>query len=80
METLMIADDNYDVVLGIEKNIDWNQYEISLLPYALNGRDALAKIITNTPDILIIDIKMPELSGLDVLKHITEQGLSLIHI
>lgn len=74
METLMIADDNYDVVLGIEKNIDWNQYEISLLPYALNGRDALAKIITNTPDILIIDIKMPELSGLDVLKHITEQG------
>ena len=74
MESLMIADDNYDVVFGIETNIDWNQYEISLLPYALNGRDALAKIISNKPDILIIDIRMPELSGLDVLKHITGHG------
>jgi len=42
---------------------------------ARGGREALAMIDANAPDLLILDYMMPELSGLEVLKQLREKGI-----
>jgi two-component system, chemotaxis family, chemotaxis protein CheY len=37
---------------------------------AVNGKDGLEKIITDTPDLILLDILMPEKDGLSVLKEL----------
>ena len=43
--------------------------ELTIL-YASNGREALSMIAEESPDVVVTDIQMPELSGLDVVLHV----------
>ncbi len=44
---------------------------------ATNGREALEKIETNQPDILLLDMLMPELDGIGVLEALQAKGITL---
>jgi CheY-like chemotaxis protein len=41
---------------------------------ALNGREALDLIPREPPDIILLDVMMPEMSGIDVLKHLRTES------
>lgn len=65
MLKLMIVDDEAIIRNGIASVIDWNELGIELVGEAANGRDALSRALVLRPDIVITDIKMPLINGLD---------------
>ena len=47
-------------------------YEVST---ALSGRDALADMVETPPDVVLLDLEMPEMSGIEVLEHMQRSEL-----
>ncbi|MCI9447439.1 MAG: helix-turn-helix domain-containing protein [Lachnospiraceae bacterium] len=74
METfkILIADDEYWSREKLRKMIDWQSYGLTLLEPAKDGEEVLARMGEEQPDILITDIDMPFLSGVDLLLQIRE--------
>ena len=68
MYNLMIVDDEANTVNGLKKHINWAAYDINIIATASSGKEALEKIYKYKPHIVISDIKMPELTGLEVAK------------
>lgn len=62
---VLIADDHQMIIKGIRSSLSEIQ-ELEVAAEALNGREAVRLAETLQPDILILDISLPELSGLDV--------------
>lgn len=72
---MIIIDDEYLVRLGIKETIDWASYNISVVAEGKNGKQGLELIKEYKPDIVISDIKMPVMDGLDLVKAIKEQNI-----
>jgi two-component system, NarL family, response regulator DesR len=58
-----------DVLLGLEDDLD-------VVGTALDGDEALRLVVSLTPDVLLTDIEMPGLTGLDVASEVRRRGLS----
>lgn len=67
MYTLLIVDDEKAVCDTISDLIDWESLNIRLIGTAGNGIEALQIILDEYPDIVMTDIKMPGLSGLELI-------------
>ncbi len=82
MIKLLIADDEQIILDGIKDSIDWKSLNINVIGTATNGVDALETTKTHCPDILITDIKMPGLNGLELIKEINKlnRGIRVILI
>ena len=63
---LMIVDDEYWVREELIGMIDWERYLIALMPPAGDGEEALKLMEGNTPDILITDVNMPFMNGVEL--------------
>lgn len=72
MPTVLIADDSLFQRLTLSKMVKPEGFEIL---EASNGRQCLEVLRTKTPDMALLDLNMPELSGLDVLKAAQAEGL-----
>lgn len=70
MIKMFIADDEQIVVEGIRDSINWAEYGVEVCGTASNGLDALKQSIILMPDIIISDIKMPGLNGLEFVKEL----------
>lgn len=68
MMKLLLADDEALSLVGLRSMLPWEEYGIEICATAHNGEEALAAIDRFYPEIVITDIKMPILSGLDVLE------------
>jgi DNA-binding NarL/FixJ family response regulator len=71
---ILIADDHSIVRLGL-KQIVMGIDEVSSVEEAVDGQEALAKIGKNKYDLVILDISMPGLSGLDILKTMKDNNV-----
>jgi two-component system response regulator YesN len=67
MYSALIVDDEKLIRLGMRKAIPWNSIGIGEVYVAQSGREALDVIRENKPEILITDIKMDEMTGLDLI-------------
>lgn len=72
MTQIMIADDHPIVVSGLEMLLRKSGYDI--VASVANGGDALDRLPTARPDILILDVQMPGRNGLDVLRSLRGAG------
>lgn len=72
MYNLMIVDDEINTINGLKKHINWASFDINIVATASRGNEALEKIYKYKPHIVISDIKMPELTGLEVAKIIMQ--------
>lgn len=70
MIKLLIVDDEKTIRETIAKLIDWEKLGITLIGSAENGLDALNMILDESPEIVMTDIRMPGLSGLDLIRQI----------
>lgn len=73
MLRLMIVDDESYIRQGIRHAIPWESYGIEVIAEAENGRQALQMCQQLLPDIVLADIKMPQLSGLELAKILGER-------
>ncbi len=70
MFKLLIADDEQIVIEGIQNSINWDQYDIEVVGTAKSGTEALKLAQGLRPDIIISDIKMPGLNGLELIEEL----------
>lgn len=74
MYKLLIAEDELLSLLGIQSLIPCQELNISAIITASNGQDAIDKIRTDTPDIVLLDITMPIKNGITVLEEIYQSS------
>ncbi|HHU28653.1 TPA: response regulator, partial [bacterium] len=72
MYKMLIVDDEYLVLRGIKETIDWNQYSIEIVGEASNGLDGFNLALKLKPDIIISDIKMPLLNGIELAEKLNK--------
>lgn len=77
MFKLFIVDDERLIRESLKVSIDWKNLGIELLGEASNGKAALEKFASDVPDILLTDIRMPILDGLELTKEIRENGWNI---
>lgn len=73
MYKLLIVDDEPLMLVGIKSMIDYSAHNIEIIGTATNGQIALDIMAENMPDIILSDIKMPVMDGLEMMKNIREK-------
>lgn len=68
MIKLLIADDEPLVQIGLKSMLNWQDYDIEICATAVNGAQTLELIEHYSPDIVITDIRMPVMDGLELAK------------
>lgn len=71
MIKLLIADDEKIIRESISRIVNWEKLGIALIDTAADGLEALNIIIDESPEIIMTDIRMPGLSGLDLIRQIS---------
>ena len=74
MNTVFIADDELIIRQGLKCIIEWEELGFQIIGEASNGEDALHTILREQPDVVMLDIRMPKRTGLEVVKEAREQG------
>lgn len=69
MSKMLIVDDEQGVLDELTEVFSEYGYEIST---ATNGKDAIAFALEGRPDIMLLDIRMPEMDGIETLKRVKE--------
>jgi two-component system response regulator YesN len=80
MYKMIIVDDEYLVRYGIEQTINWGDLGIEIVGDAKNGKEGLALALAKKPDIIISDVRMPLMDGLDFVKAIKDYALDTVII
>lgn len=71
MYKVLIVDDEVFVRMGLKTAVEWKLHGFELIGEASNGVQALEVIGKNQPDIVITDIKMPVMDGIQLIKEIS---------
>jgi DNA-binding response OmpR family regulator len=64
MPKILLVDDDKNTLLLCRMELTDEGYEVTT---AMNGREALEKFRSDRPDLVVLDIRMPEMDGLEVL-------------
>lgn len=75
MLQLVIVDDEYYFREYLKTCIDWHALGVAIAGEAANGEDGLALIFSMRPDIVLLDVNMPNLTGLEVSRAVRERAL-----
>ena len=73
---ILVVDDEYLVRLGIRETIDWEEHGFSIVGEAADGRKGLELALNKKPDIILTDIRMPFMDGLEFMHQIRSHGLN----
>lgn len=71
---IAIIDDERQVLQGMKRAIPWDELDAEWAGEALNGIDGLNMIRASQPDIIITDIYMPLMNGLDMIEQLRKEG------
>lgn len=68
---VLVVEDEPDMILGLKDNLEFEGYAVSV---AGDGREALRVAAEEPPDLILLDVMLPRLSGLDVCRTLRSQG------
>ena len=80
MYSLIIIDDDDEMRESLEKFIPFDDLGLELSAIASNGMEGLRCIESFNPDIVISDISMPLMSGLELLEHLKNRSIKIIFL
>ncbi|MEG0132591.1 MAG: response regulator [Clostridium sp.] len=72
MKKALVVDDTKNIRKLLKTSLELNEYLVTEAP---NGMDAIEILSSETFDLIFLDVKMPTLSGTEVLKRIREDGI-----
>ena len=70
MRRVIIVDDESLVRVGLQSLFDWESFGYKIVGIYQNGKEALEAIRNNPPDVLLTDIRMPEMDGLQLIEEV----------
>ncbi len=68
---ILLIEDNENLAYGLRNNLEIEGWRVSL---AADGKEGLAKIRDEAPDLVILDLMLPEMDGFQVLRAIRAEG------
>lgn len=71
---VLVVDDDKAVRESLRRSLEFNGYDVSL---AADGAEALARIAATDPDVVVMDVMMPRLDGLEATKALRKAGNDL---
>lgn len=74
MYRIGILDDEYLTCLGLAKAVDWSTVDVEVAFTCQDGKKGLEMIRKEKPDLVLTDIRMPGLSGVDLVKELRKDG------
>ena len=74
MYSILIIDDEPIVKIALRSILPWEEHGFSICGTASNGLEALPLINQHHPDVIITDLKMPGMDGLELIRILKEQG------
>lgn len=72
MKVLLVEDEEL-IRLGLRETTPWEEYGCELVGEAVDGKDGIEKILELHPDIVITDVKMSGMSGLEMIEQLQER-------
>jgi DNA-binding response OmpR family regulator len=73
MSHILVVEDEREMLRGLRDNLEFENYRVDA---ATDGETALKKITEGSYDLIILDVMLPRLSGLDVCKRARQQGIT----
>jgi len=70
---ILVVDDKNELLHLMRRVLEDEQYQVSILQ---DGRDAFARVKSQLPDLLILDLKLGEVSGQDILKQLKYDSIT----
>lgn len=70
MFRIILADDEPVIIRGLKKLIEWEKLDAEIIADACDGEELLRQVRKLQPDIIISDVAMPKMTGLDVIEEI----------
>lgn len=71
MINILIADDNTNLISLIFKDIIRKNQDFRLTDYTCDGKNTLNSILQYHPDVIILDLHMPKLDGISIIKYLS---------
>ena len=75
--TILIADDEAEVVQLVRMILEWEGYTVVA---AADGLETLERAEIDKPDLILLDVRMPKMSGLTVLEHLARSETASIPV
>jgi len=73
-EKILIIEDEADLVKGLKLNLADEGYEVD---WASDGREGLRRALEDTPDLIILDIMLPGMNGLEVCRELRQKKANI---
>jgi DNA-binding response OmpR family regulator len=70
-QRILVVEDDLAILTGLSMNLRFEGYEVL---QAQDGRQGLQRALDDAPDLLVLDIMLPELNGFEVLKELRQRG------
>ncbi|XXF79387.1 response regulator transcription factor [Myxococcaceae bacterium GXIMD 01537] len=70
-QRILVVEDDLSILTGLSMNLRFEGYEVL---QAQDGRTGLARALDEQPDLLVLDVMLPELNGFEVLKELRQRG------
>ncbi len=80
MLRMIIADDEFYIREGIKKIIDWSKLGIEIIGTCSNGIETYNMILDDYPDIVLTDIKMPGITGLELIQQVSQSKAGIQYV
>lgn len=75
MLKVLVVDDEFIVRTGLISCIQWEDMHLELIGEASNGEEALDIILNKTPDIILLDLLMPGMTGMELIEKLEELNI-----
>ena len=80
MINILLVDDEPFIRQGLRILIDWEAYGFRIADEAACGKDAIELVKKNKYDLIITDIKMPNINGIELIEYLRKQGYDELKI
>ncbi len=71
---ILVVDDDRAVRQSLRRSLTFNGYEVEL---ASDGTEALARVAESRPDLIVLDVMMPRMGGLETCRELRSRGVGI---